>query len=81
MTPFPAPESRQRIVDQDGVDQVVAARVVADQIAANQLIADRAEFDEEVALHDRRERRLLWKEGACIAFVAVVVVIRQLWLT
>lgn len=42
---------------------------------------DRQEFDEEVAEHDRRERRLLWTELAAIAFVTVVVVARQLWLS
>jgi hypothetical protein len=36
------------------------------------------DFDQEVAEHDRRERRLLWKEVAAIVFVAVVITIRQL---
>lgn len=37
-------------------------------------------FDEEIATHDRVERRLLWKELAAIAVVAGLVVVRQLWL-
>jgi hypothetical protein len=40
---------------------------------------ERSGFDAEVAEHDRHERRLLWKEVAAIVFVAVFVVIRQLW--
>jgi hypothetical protein len=43
-------------------------------------VEGRAEFDAEVAEHDRRERRLVWKELAVIVFVTVVVVVRQLWL-
>ena len=42
---------------------------------------EQAVFDGEVAEHDRRERRMLWKEVASIAFVTVVVIIRQRWLT
>ncbi len=38
-------------------------------------------FDAEVAEHDGRERRMLWKEVASIVFVTVVVIIRERWLT
>lgn len=41
---------------------------------------EQAEFDREVADHDRVERRLLWKEVAALTLVAAFVVVRQLWL-
>ncbi len=49
--------------------------------AEGSISVEQAQFDDEVATHDRAERRMLWKELGSIAFVAVVVVARYLWLT
>ena len=70
MTTSPPPESHD-VVDQASPDRAVADPGVADQVL----------FERELEHHDRLERRLLWKEAACIAFVALVVVARYLWLT
>lgn len=42
---------------------------------------EQAHFDDEVRIHDRAERRLLWKEVTVIVFVIAVVIVRHLWLT
>ncbi|HQZ36142.1 MAG TPA: hypothetical protein PK020_17070 [Ilumatobacteraceae bacterium] len=36
---------------------------------------------EDLARHDRTERRLAWKEAGAVAVVTIVVVVRQLWLS
>lgn len=38
-------------------------------------------FDDERSLHERRERRLVWKDLGAMAVVAAVVVIRHFWLS
>jgi hypothetical protein len=81
MTTFPTPDSSHHAVEHPVVDQAIVDHAVVERAAVDQAVIERALFDEEVAAHDRVERRLLWKEVACIAFVVAVVIARQLWLT
>ena len=76
MTSTPAPDAAHHAVELPVIDQGIVERA-----AVEQAVIERTLFDEEVAAHDRVERRLLWKEVACIAFVVAVVIARQLWLT
>ncbi|MET0911459.1 MAG: hypothetical protein ABWZ99_18485 [Ilumatobacteraceae bacterium] len=75
MTTSPAPDAARH------AERPVVDPVIVDPTIVEQALIERALFDEEVAAHDRVERRLLWKEVACIAFVVAVVIARQLWLT
>lgn len=43
--------------------------------------AEREVFDAELSEHERLEARIMWKMVASMAFVVVMVVIRDLWLT
>jgi hypothetical protein len=37
-------------------------------------------FVEDLERHERVERHLAWKEAGAVAFVSLVVLVRQLWL-